>query len=74
MEIKKTSIFEKILNYQEMGKVLYILGIIATIWCILDIFKKNNLELLWKIILCVAVVCTSWIGFAAYYFYIRKKI
>lgn len=56
-----------------MGKVIYILGIIATIWCILDIFKKD-LDLLWKIILCVAVVCTSWIGFAAYYFYIRKKI
>lgn len=56
-----------------MGKIIYILGIIATIWCILDIFKKN-IDLMWKIILCVAVVATSWIGFAAYYFFIRKKI
>ena len=57
-----------------MGKIIYILGIVAAIWCVLDIFKKNSLNLLWKIILCIAVLATSWIGFAVYYFWLRKKV
>ena len=44
-----------------MGKIIYILGIVAAVWCVLDIFKKNSLNLLWKIILCIAVLATSWI-------------
>ncbi len=57
-----------------MGKIIYILGIVAAVWCVLDIFKKNSLNLLWKIILCIAVLATSWIGFAVYYFWLRKKV
>ncbi len=57
-----------------MGKIIYILGIVAAVWCVLDIFKKNSLNLLWKIILCIAVLATSWIGFAVYYFWLRTKV
>ena len=57
-----------------IGTIIYILGIIAAVWCVLDIFKHNNLELIWKIILTVAVLATSWLGFILYYFVVRKKI
>ena len=57
-----------------MGKIIWLIGVIAAIWCVLDIFKKSSLNLLWKIILCIAVLATSWIGFAVYYFWLRKKV
>ena len=57
-----------------LASVIYIIGIIAAVWCVLDIFKHNNLDLLWKIVLCVAVLATSWIGLLAYYFIIRDRI
>lgn len=55
-------------------KILYIVGIIAAIWCVIDIFKKPKLDLLWKIVLTVAVLATSWIGILAYYFIIRERV
>ena len=57
-----------------LGKIIWIIGVIAAIWCVLDIFKKNSLNLLWKVILCIAVLATSWIGLLVYYFWLRKKI
>ena len=57
-----------------IGLILYILGILAAIWCVLDILKKPKLDLLWKIILVIAVLATSWLGFLIYYFIIRNRI
>lgn len=57
-----------------IGKIVYIVGIIAAIWCVLDIFKHKSLSLLWKIVLTIAVLATSWIGFLVYYFLVRNKI
>lgn len=57
-----------------MGKILYILGIVCAIWCVLDIFKKNKLDLVIKILLSIAVVATSWIGILVYYFLVRNRI
>ena len=54
--------------------ILYILGIIAAVWCVLDIFKHNKLEPLYKILLSIAVLAFSWVGLAVYYFLIRNKI
>lgn len=34
-----------------LAKIVYILGIIVAVWCVLDIFKKKNLNFLLKIIL-----------------------
>lgn len=56
-----------------IGKIIYILGIIAAIWCVLDIWKKN-LDLIKKILLTVLVLAFSWIGIAVYYFIIKNKI
>lgn len=57
-----------------LGTVLYILGIVAAVWCVLDIFKHNKLSVLYKILLAIAVLAFSWVGFAVYYFLIRDKI
>ena len=57
-----------------LGKIIYILGIIAAVWCVLDIFKKNNLDMLKKILLTVLVLCTSWLGILVYYFILKDRI
>ena len=57
-----------------LGTIIYILGIVAAVWCVLDIFKHDKFELLWKIVLTVAVLATSWIGLLVYYFIIRPRI
>ena len=53
-----------------MGFILYIVGLVCAIWCVLDVFKKN-IELPWKLIVSVAVLATSWFGLIAYYFLVR---
>lgn len=55
------------------GKIIYILGVIAAIWCVLDILKKNC-GLLKKILLIILVLATSWVGFLVYYFILRNRI
>lgn len=67
-------IFEKSKTLFTVSKIIYILGIVAAIWCVLDIFKKEKLDLLMKILLSVAVLAFSWIGFAVYYFIVRNRI
>jgi hypothetical protein len=57
-----------------LGTIIYILGIVAAVWCVLDIFKHNKLEPLYKVLLSIAVVAFSWVGFLVYYFLIRNKI
>lgn len=56
-----------------MGTIIYILGIIAAVWCVLDIFKKN-ISIILKIVLAVAVLAFSWVGFAVYYFLVRNAL
>ena len=56
-----------------MGTILYIVGLICAIWCVLDIFKKN-IDLPWKIILAVVLLGTSWLGLALYYFWVRNNV
>ena len=57
-----------------LAKIVYIVGLIAAIWCVLDIFKKPKLNILWKIVLSIAVLSFSWIGLLVYYFFIRERI
>ncbi|MBQ3722270.1 MAG: hypothetical protein II851_01015 [Bacteroidales bacterium] len=57
-----------------MAKIIYILGIIIAIWCVLDIFKKTSIGIIGKILLSIAVLAFSWIGFLVYYFLIKDKI
>ena len=57
-----------------IATIVYILGIVAAVWCVLDIFKHNKIEPLFKVLLSIAVVAFSWVGFLVYYFLIRNKI
>ena len=57
-----------------IATIVYILGIVAAIWSVLDIFKHNKLEPLFKVLLAIAVVAFSWVGFLVYYLLIRDKI
>ena len=56
-----------------MGTILYIVGLVCAIWCVLDIFKQN-ITLPGKIIATVVVLATSWLGVALYYFWARHHI
>lgn len=53
-----------------LASIIYILGIVAAIWCVLDILKKPW-GLLKKIIVAILVLAFSWVGFLVYYFIIR---
>jgi hypothetical protein len=55
-------------------KIVYWLGFIIALWCVLDIFKKSKLGIIGKILLSIAVVAFSWLGFIVYYFIIRDRI
>ena len=57
-----------------LAKIIYILGVILAIWCVLDIFKHNKIGLVGKILISIAVLAFSWIGFLVYYFLVRDKI
>ena len=57
-----------------LGKIIYILGVVIAIWCVLDIFKHNKIGLIGKILLSVVVLAFSWLGFLIYYFLIRNRI
>ncbi len=53
--------------------ILYLIGLICSIWCVLDIFKKN-IQLPGKLIVSLVVLATSWVGLALYYFWARTKV
>lgn len=57
-----------------LATIVYIVGLIAAIWCVIDIFKKPKLNILWKLVLAIAVLAFSWIGLLVYYFFIRDRI
>ena len=57
-----------------LATIVNVVGLIAAIWCVIDIFKKPKLDLLWKIVLAIAVLAFSWIGLLVYYFLIRDRI
>lgn len=56
-----------------MGTILYIVGLVCAIWCVLDIFKQK-ITLPGKIISTVVVLATSWLGVALYYFWARHHL
>ena len=53
-----------------IGTIVWLIGLVCAIWCVLDIFKKN-ISTGGKVI---AVLLTSWVGLAVYYFYGRDHL
>ena len=56
-----------------IAKIVYILGIICAIWCVLDILKKD-IDLIKKILLIILVLLFSWVGVVVYYFFLKDRI
>ena len=48
-----------------IGTLIWLVGVVCTIWCVLDIFKKN-ISTAGKVIASVLVLLTSWVGLAGY--------
>ena len=57
-----------------MAKIIYILGLVIAVWCDLDIFTKTSIGIVGKILLSIAVLAFSWVGFIVYYFLIKDRI
>ena len=55
-----------------IGTIVWLIGLVCAIWCVLDIFKKN-ISTGGKVIAAVVVLLTSWVGLAVYYFYGDRK-
>ena len=56
-----------------IGTLIWLVGVVCTIWCVLDIFKKN-ISTAGKVIASVLGLLTSWVGLAVYYFYGRDRL
>lgn len=54
--------------------LVWLAGLICCFWCIKDVWSKANVDTLIKILLTVALLCFSWIGFAVYYFIVKDRI
>ena len=57
-----------------MGTILYLIGLACAIWCVYDLFTTKKIDILWKIVISVVLLSTSWIGLAIYYFVLRDKL
>lgn len=58
-----------------LGTILYVVGLVACIWCLYDLFTtKKETTVLVKILVAILILCTSWIGLAVYYFFLRKSL
>lgn len=53
--------------------IIWLIGTICTVWCVLDLFKKP-IGIIGKLIVGIFLLCTSWLGLALYYFWIREKV
>ena len=56
-----------------IGTIVWLIGLVCAIWCVLDIFKKN-ISTGGKVIAAVVVLLTSWVGLAVYNFYGRDHL
>lgn len=55
------------------GTIIWLIGVVCTIWCVLDIFKQN-ITTTGKVITSIVVLLTSWVGLLVYYFYAREHL
>lgn len=56
-----------------LAKIIYIIGILLAIACVLDIFKKSKWGIIKKIIVALLVLATSWVGIIVYYLFVKGK-
>ena len=54
--------------------LIWLVGVICCIWCIKDVWNKKQLDTVIKIVITVALIACSWIGFAVYYFLLKDRL
>ena len=57
-----------------MLTIIGILGLIACIWCILDVWKKPRVDTLIKVLITIGLLAFNWVGLAVYYFIVKDRI
>ena len=56
-----------------LGAILYIVGIVLAVLAVLDILRKP-ISPVGKLITCVLVLLTSWVGLLVYYLYAKDHL
>ena len=56
-----------------MASLVYIAGVVLSVIAVLDILKKP-ISLVGKVISCVLVLATSWIGLLVYFLFARDRL
>ena len=57
-----------------IGFIIWLVGVICCIKCIMDVWSKKHVDNLIKILLTLGLLCFSWIGLAVYYFLLRNRL
>ena len=56
-----------------MASIVYIVGVVLSVIAVIDILKKP-ISLVGKVISCVLVLATSWIGLLFYFLFARDRL
>jgi disulfide bond formation protein DsbB len=56
-----------------MASLVYIIGVVLSVIAVIDILKKP-ISLVGKIISCILVLATSWIGLLVYFLYAKAHL
>jgi len=58
-----------------IASIVYWVGVILSIYAVYEIFAKKTATEMWiKVLVAVLILVTSWIGLAAYFFFVREKL
>lgn len=57
-----------------IGFIIWVLGLFCCIWCIKDVWSKKQVDTVIKLVLTVALLLCSWLGFAVYYFLLKNRL
>ena len=56
-----------------MGTIIYLIGLVLAVLAVIDILKKP-ISFVGKVISCVLVLITSWVGLVVYYLYAKNHL
>ncbi len=56
-----------------IGTIIYVIGIILAILAVIGILKMK-ISILWKIIVAILVLATSWVGLIVYYLILKNHL
>lgn len=57
-----------------LSTIIYLIGLVLCIWCVYDLFKNKHIDLLWKIVISILLLGTSFLGLLIYYFLLKDRI